>query len=559
MAKNKIKKNLPALPTSINLGKQLEQQMTGKTNKSLVTDSKTTDSFANLAGRLGIQNGHNLISHSRYDLGPFISRDRLQLEAMYRSSWLVGQVVDTVAEDMTRDGITMNSEMSPDDIQELQVAIGEFGIWQDLCATIKWGRLYGGAIAVILIDGADYEKPLDIEKVRKDQFKGLIVLDRWMIQPSLGELITDIGKDMGNPMYYEVLSGVNTFPSAKIHYSRVIRIEGIELPYYQKMFENFWGLSVVERMLDRLIAFDSASEGAAQLLYKLHLRVIKIKGFREALANGGKEEEAVIKQFKYIRLMQSNEGLTLLDADDEFQTHQFGGLRGMADMLDTFGQQISGSTNIPLVRLFGQSPAGFSNGETDLRNYYDLVRKLQENQLREGLHKLLAVIAKSRLNKHLPDDFTFTFNALWQISEMEKSQIASQDAQTQTTLYGGGLITKVTALKEIRQQSAVTGRGTNITDDDIKDAENEPPLSELMGGMGEAPGSEPSGNAEAPEAENPNERMGGENPDVAEGENNPEEENPIVKDSVKKKIKFRDKLNKIMPESIKIILGIEGE
>uniref|UniRef100_A0A6M3M2H6 Uncharacterized protein n=1 Tax=viral metagenome TaxID=1070528 RepID=A0A6M3M2H6_9ZZZZ len=515
-------------------GRLLAQQAGAPTPIQTTKNLYTQDSFANVTARLGIQQtGQNLISDSYYNLGPFITRNRLELEAMYRSSWLIGQLVDVIAEDMTKEGILLHSEMKPDDISKLQVAINEFSIWQDLCSTIKWSRLYGGAIAVILIDGANYEKELNIETVRKDQFKGLVVLDRWMIQPSMGELITDICKDIGRPKYYDIMAGVSTFPSAKIHYSRVLRFEGIELPYYQRLFENMWGLSVVERMLDRLIAYDSATQGAAQLLYRAYLRVIGVEGFREALANGGKDEEAVIKQFQYIRLMQNNEGITVLDAKDTFKVHEYS-FAGINKLLDEFGYQISGATGIPLIRLFGQSPQGFSTGDTDIRNYYDRINKDQENKIRPHLDKLLAVMSKSVLGYDLPEDFGFEFKSLWQLSDTEKAQIASSDVDAMAGAFGQGLITKATVLKELKQQSDVTGRFTNITKEDIKDAEDEPP-PDMFGGMEEFGGELPpeggvsleaSPDGEDLEDEDPNDRLGGQNPEIPdeEGDKEPAEE-----------------------------------
>jgi len=71
------------------------------------------------------------------------------------------------------------------------------------------------------------------------------------------------------------------------------------------------------------VAYDSATLGAAQLMYRAYLRTIGIKGFREALAMGGATEAAVIKQFEYIRAMQNNEGLTILDSEDTFNTHTY--------------------------------------------------------------------------------------------------------------------------------------------------------------------------------------------------------------------------------------------
>ncbi len=449
--------------------------------KSRKSSASVGDSFVNFLAKLG-SNTQNLQASSTYSLSPFISRLRTTLEAAYRSSWLIGQVVDTVAEDMTREGITLNSHLSPDDTKRLQASLTDFKIFYELCNAIKWARLYGGAIAVMLTKGADYSKPLNLETIGKDSFKGLAVFDRWMVDPSFGELITEVGIDMGKPKYYRILPGMPALSGQKIHYTRVLRFDGIELPYYQKYMENLWGLSVVERMYDRLVAFDSGTQGASQLLLKAHLRTIQVEGFREALAMGGATESAVVKQFDYIRYLQSSEGLTVLDVKDKFEVHPYS-FAGISDVLLQFGEQISGATGIPLVRLFGQSPAGLSStGESDLRNYYDHINKLQEAQMRPPFIKLLEVICRSILGKPLPEDFEFDFNSLWQMSDTEKAQIAQTDAATISAAYSSGIITKKMALKELAQQSRITGRFTNITNEDIESAQEDNP-----GFMGEQP------------------------------------------------------------------------
>jgi hypothetical protein len=118
----------------------------------------------------------------------------------------------------------------------------------------------------MLIEGQNLSTPLRVETVAKGQFKGLLILDRWMVSPPVGEVVTDYGPDMGKPVYYNVIADYAAIPKAKIHYSRVIRMEGADLPFYQRVSENGWGLSVLEPLWDRLIAFDSASVGTGQLV-----------------------------------------------------------------------------------------------------------------------------------------------------------------------------------------------------------------------------------------------------------------------------------------------------
>jgi hypothetical protein len=76
-------------------------------------------------------------------------------------------------------------------------------------------------------------------------------------------------------------------PAWTLHHSRLIHGRW-KLPYQQKITENEWGMSVVERIFDRLTSYDSTSVGAAQLAYKAHLRTAKIKKLREIIAMGGK-------------------------------------------------------------------------------------------------------------------------------------------------------------------------------------------------------------------------------------------------------------------------------
>ena len=76
------------------------------------------DSFQNFAARLGYGAG-NLTDASRYSI-EYLSRNRFQLEAMYRSSWICGKAVDSVAEDMTKRGIEINSEAEPGAVELIQ-------------------------------------------------------------------------------------------------------------------------------------------------------------------------------------------------------------------------------------------------------------------------------------------------------------------------------------------------------------------------------------------------------------------------------------------------------
>lgn len=439
----------------------------------------TSDSFVNFMQRMGMT-ADNPMSTSTYGFNP-ITRNRVMLEWIHRGSWLGGVAVDIVANDMTRAGVDYVTELKPDQQEVIDHCISRHAVWNTINEVIKWGRLYGGCIGVLLIDGQDLRTPLRLESVGAGQFKGLIALDRWMVEPSLEDLVTEFGPHLGLPKYYRVQTNAPALRGQAIHHSRVaFRHEGIRLPYNQRMTENLWGISVLERLYDRMVAFDSASTGAAQLVYKSYLRTLKIKGLREIIAGNEKAMIGVMQQVEMMRRFQSIEGITLLDGEDEFDVQGHQAFSGLSDALTQFGQQLSGALQIPLTRLFGQSPAGFNAGDTDLQMYYDSIKQEQMGTCHHGVSITYKAAAASE-GIVLPKNFMIGFRSLWDSDDTEKANNAKTTSEAVSGAYDAGLIGRQTALRELRQSSRITGVFTNITEEQIDAADDEvqPPMGEL--------------------------------------------------------------------------------
>lgn len=428
------------------------------------------DGFSNLVGKLGYGWVDNQLSQGYFDFN-YLTQNRIQLEAAHRGNWLCQALIDRIAEDMTRAGFQILGTIDPNRLSEFKSKMQRRGLMNDISDGIRWGRLYGGAFQLMLIDGADYSKPFDINKIKKDSFKGLATYDRWRVIPDMNRLIQS-GKDIGLPEYYHIID-----LNLDVHHTWGFRHIGDKLPWYQSVREMLWGASVLENVLDRIVSFESVSLGAANLISRAHLRTVSVKGLRQILAAGGQAEQNLIKQFTYIREMQNNEGITLLDSEDDFQTdaYQFGGLD---DMMLQFVQQVAGAKRIPLPILFGQSPAGLNaSGDSDIRIYYDMISAQQEQRIDDDL-KLINVFYASQFGEIAPDDMTINYNPLWQTSMTEKATIANTLVTAITGAMADGIIDRHIAMKELRQMSDFTGIFTNITDEDLETAENEPPAPE---------------------------------------------------------------------------------
>lgn len=478
---------------------------------------RTSDGFRNFAMRLGVAslgeaqsgNAQNVISDGTFRFN-LITRNRILLEAAYRGSWVVGRVVDCVAEDMTKSGIIITTNDGADQIQDFKVQFSRLQIWQRFKDTTAWGRLYGGAIGVFQIIGQDLETPLDPETIEEGQFKGIAVYDRWQLNPVLSEIIEE-GPDIGLPAYYDIVLGNNlnepaqvpgsgsqynsaasstearmtgqtaggpsSYGRVRVHHTRCFRMGGHKLPFFQAITEMMWDESIIERMWDRLIEFETATASAGGLIGRANLRTISIESYREIVAAGGQALQGLAESLEFMREFQTNEGLTVIDKNDEFSTTAYS-FAGLSDILERFGEQLSGASETPLVRLFGQTPGGLnSNGDADIRNYYDSINSKQEAYLRNPVEMLIKIMWRSCFGEPAPTDLSFIFTPLWQMSAKEKAEITQLNTNSIIVAHENGLIDTPVAMKELKQASADTGVFTHVSDELIEQAESEdPPL-----------------------------------------------------------------------------------
>lgn len=456
--------------------------------------SRALDAFSNVLARLGAGTP-NLLEGTEYSLQR-MSRDFNTLNALYRESWIVRRIIDVIPADMLKNWITITSGLDPDVEKRLSLTLRRTQLIDKLKRGMQWGRLYGGALGVMLVkhQGYDLSQPLQLDWIMPGDFAGLLIFDRWNgVNPS-SELIEDISDpDYGYPKYYTVTDPAGG-GSVKIHHSRVIRFTGNTLPFWEEIAEMQWGASVVESIFDELRKRDNVSWNIAQLTFMANIRVLKMQDLGQLLAATDNESQAeLLRTLEVQNMLLNNMGMQVMDAADGLETHQYT-FGGLADCYQQFIMDISGAAEIPVTRLFGRSPSGLNaTGESDLQNYYDMIAEKQESYLRPILNKVLPPFIISTLGS-LPDDFDFEFDPVAEPTDKERADLAKCGTDNVVAAYNAGLISQRTALKELKQQSERTGVWTNITDEDIERASDsvEPP-GEMGGMFGDMGGGEAAG------------------------------------------------------------------
>lgn len=482
--------------------------------------ARALDAFTNVLARLGAGTP-NLLEGTEYSLQR-LSRDFNQLNALYRESWIIRRIIDVIPSDMLKNWITITSGIDPDVEKKLSISLRRTQLIDKLKRGMQWGRLYGGALGVMLVkhQGYNLSQPLRLDWIMPGDFAGLLIFDRWNgVNPS-NELIEDISDpDYGYPKYYTVTDPAGG-GSVKIHHSRVIRFTGNTLPFWEEIAEMQWGASVVESVFDELKKRDNVSWNIAQLTFMANIRVLKMQDLGQLLAATDSESQAeLLRTLEAQNMLLNNMGMQVMDAVDGLETHQYT-FGGLADCYQQFIMDISGAAEIPVTKLFGRSPSGLNaTGESDLQNYYDMIAEKQEAVLRPILNKVLPPFIISTIGS-LPKDFDFDFDPVAEPSDKERADLAKCGTDNVVAAYNAGLISQRTALKELKQQSERTGVWTNITDEDIERASDSVEQPGEMGGMFGGMGGEaaPDGSEELPQQERAPVRQGVEDAEWNEDE-----------------------------------------
>jgi phage-related protein (TIGR01555 family) len=446
---------------------------------------KTIDSFQNILSRAGM-NADNLLDATEYPMDR-LTQDFNLLNSLYRQNWIVRNVIDTIPEDMVKEWIKINSNLGPDEITRFDTLMRKTKIKPKILEALKWGRLYGGAAAVIIIEGHEdiLDEPLDYSTIMPDSFKGLIVCDRWCgVYPS-SDIVEDISDpDYGLPMYYEWnLNGSNM---TRVHHSRILRFTGRELPYWEKFAETLWGASEVEILYKELIKRDNTSGNIANLIFRANILGLKMSDLGELMALG--DEEAQKDLYNTVEMqnrLMNNMSMLLMDKDDDLVNHQYT-FSGINDIYESFMLDVAGAAKTPVTKLFGRCPAGMNaTGEGDNDNYTDTVENNQTSQLEPVLDKLLPIMMVSEFGA-IPDDFSWEFNPIDVPTEDEVANIVDKKINAINTVFQSGLISQKTGMKELKEVGKPLGMFTNISDEDIENADDD------INSMGDMPPREES-------------------------------------------------------------------
>ena len=450
----------------------------GDAGLSSVSKANINDgSFNNPILKLGISDPRSSAATFGMDM---ITFQRNELTSVYHGCWVFRRIVDRVAQDMWSGGITINSEIPPDDLNRVYKRFNR--LRSELIYATEQARIYGGAAALIMVDDGedDLSKPLNLKKIKKGARISFLITDRWYGLEQSSELVTNFkSKDFGKPKYYSFSTQeftTNETAHEWIHHSRVLRFTNRRSPKIIEQMLMGWGISELEHIYQDLMNHENTKNSVAALLGKALLEIVKLEGMRGTMSglSGGnpKSSQMFSAQMAALNNYRTNNNLVFMDKNDEYQREDYS-FGGLSDIMESQKDIIAGAAEMPKVLLFGDTKGGLSSDSpAEMEFYAQNILGKQEAEIRPILDKLLPVIFRAE-GLEIPADLDYEFESIVGMPQEKKLSQLESVVNTATSLVENGLITKKTALKEIEQQQKVTGFGSNIGDEDYALIEKE--------------------------------------------------------------------------------------
>ena len=386
------------------------------------------------------------------------------------------KIISCVANEMTRKWIELQGDK--EDANQVMEILNLLRTETQINTGIKYQRSFGGSLIVIgTNDGQEYIEELKLDNIKAIDY--LKVYDSTMVDIQMSVFESDLNSPrygmvevyaIRNPLLdlaINIKGGANLDTHILVHHSRVLEFFGIPMPTRAKGKDSkarYWGMPILQTIYEQLKDTNSIFSNVSTIVYELIISVFNFVDLDDMLAEGN--EDDLINRMEIINTTKSIINAVLLGEGDTFERNA-ANIGGVADIIDRFMILLAAVSNIPVTILWGRSPAGENaTGESDMRNYYDMIQSKQKNDLKFPLQKLVNIISAFLKIAEPP---TIKFNPLVQMTEKEIAEINKLEADTYKVKADGDKVYLDYGILEAEE--VITLRGFDNIEEDTEDLE----------------------------------------------------------------------------------------
>ncbi len=462
--------------------------MQEKENENVADEKEVrADGYKNLMNKYGTKD--DVSEQYRFESEDPVTDIELTLN--YEENGLFAKIIDIPADEAVSSGFSYGvTDTSLETF--INDSLDELDFEEKASTAIKWSRLYGGALMVMVIDdGRELKEPVDWDNIRG--IDELLVFERPLVTPDYNSIYqykaSDKKSKFGQPEFYDVSPIYGG--AFRVHESRCLLFKNGILPSMSTRTEyRFFGMPEYARIHKALQETVTSHGNGVKLLDRAVQAIYKMKDLASLLSTDA-GEDAVLERLRIIDMAKGIINSIAIDADGEDYDFKSVTFSGVKDIIDSTCNMLSAVTQIPQTKLFGRSPAGENaTGEGDMENYYKFVGKIQKINLKKNLGTLVDIILiVGKLKGKFEDvpDYSLEFNPLWSLSEKEQAEVDQSKATTELTkAQTAQVYVDMQALdaSEIRNRLSESGEFTinDVLDEEDEDWNNAPDTGPLNSG-----------------------------------------------------------------------------
>lgn len=318
-----------------------------------------------------------------------------------------------------------------------------------LSEVVRLQRLYGGAALVVLADdGKTAEEPVDYDNLRS--IHDVVPLSRWEIIPEQFNLV-----DPSKPEFYRISTSQKLEPGQdvpftffRIHHTRVIRFDGLYLPWQIRVTNQGWGMSCMQLIASAYRRYQTVLKGLESMTADADMFVHKIPGLFNRIASGS--EGDLKRRMEANTLSRSVYNGMLIDTEEDVNFVSRN-LAGLSQATQPFLEELQTITGWPASYLTGVSPGGLGrDGRYEERNWAACVENWQKNQLRKPVNDLFTLCMQAKDSPSagtIPEMWSVKFPSVFTKTDEEEANLRNIVSQSDVQYINMGVLSPLEVRK----------------------------------------------------------------------------------------------------------------
>lgn len=388
---------------------------------------------------------------------PYLSQLSLRVE--YRL------MVTTRAQELTRAGISFefikkddNKEDDNTKLEKIEAEFKRLDILNLVRRHLEKEAYFGISHIYINLqtaqnDPEEKQSPLFLtpKKIKKGELIGFTLIEPIWTTPVNYNSINPFADDFYQPSVWWILG-------QQIHTSRLITTVTQPVPDILRPAFNFGGISFAFMCKPYVDNWLRTRQSVSDLIKSFSTMVLKTD--LSQLLSPGCEE--LSKRAELMAAYRDNRGLQIVDKESEDLTNVSTSLSSLDKLQAQSQEHMSAASGIPLVKLLGITPSGLNaSSDGEMRAFYDRISAMQESDVRPVIKTIFDVVQLSLFGE-IDKNITFTFNPLWQLDELQQSEVNKNNVAIVSEGVNSGIISNQQAIDLLKKMDLPFADGVSL-------------------------------------------------------------------------------------------------